>query len=254
MRRPVRPGGGRLGAGRDALAGGDAAHRVDQLFGRAALRDEAGRAGAEALADHRRRVVHREHQHAQRRQADRQAAQQIEPAAARHRQVEDQQVDRARPRLRQRVIGLVGIGKLGHHFDVGLQLEQPPIAHAHHRMVVGQRPAHRASTRGRSSSILDPDGAHRRPSTFRGGAQVATLQLSCVDNVESAASRASRGAFQFAAERPGALAHAAESAALLHRRGEIDDADAVVVHRPLERGLASCLHDDSRSSTRRACA
>jgi hypothetical protein len=109
------------------------AHGRHEFLGRARLRQVAAR----ARAQHVDRVLPfreaAEDQHRQRARRHPQVPQQFEPAAARQRQVEDQQVDRALPEHRLRGVGVAAFEHVGVHVAFAQHARE---ARARERVVV----------------------------------------------------------------------------------------------------------------------
>ena len=116
-----------------APAGGDLADGGDELRVRGLLQQVAVRAGAERLADVARVVLHREHEDPRLRRSLQDLRRCVEPAPARHDDVEEHDIRLVEARLAH---GFLGVAGLVLDADVLLGLEQQTQAGADERVVV----------------------------------------------------------------------------------------------------------------------
>ena len=116
--------------GEHGVAGGDRAHRLDDLARRRVLEQEAAGAGAQRLDDVLVEAEGGEDEDA----LTRQAAGRLDAVHARHPDVHQHDVGAVRLGRRDR---LLAGGGLGHHLDRAGRLEHGLEAGAHHRLVVG---------------------------------------------------------------------------------------------------------------------
>ena len=121
----------------------DLSHRLDELRVGRLLEHVAARACGERLANVRRIVLHREHQHPSLRRLDDLGAG-LEPGAPRHDDVEEHDIRLLEARYPH---AAVTVARLADHLDVVLAVEQEPQARSHHGVVVDDEDANRHGRR-----------------------------------------------------------------------------------------------------------